>query len=104
MAEVLSGITEKAMRAVSDTSGLVVTMLGAGASASVASLIKSWFPEQTKTIADETLAAIAGFVMFYWGDRIHPLVSSFGFGVLIASVGSWSSEFVSGILAGFQKK
>jgi len=102
--EVLGTITDKAMRAVSDISGLVAVIIGAGASASVASVIKSWFPEQTKTLTDETIAAATGFVMFMWGDRIHPLISSFGFGVLLASIGSFTSEFTSGIISTLQKK
>jgi hypothetical protein len=101
---IFEDITEKAMRAVSDASGLAVTIIGAGASGSIAGMVKSWFPEQTSTIGDETLATVVGFALFMWGDRVHPLLSSFGFGVLISSVGAWTSSFTSGLLAGLQKK
>lgn len=101
MPEIMTGIVEKAVLAVSSTSNIVAAILGAGSGAAVAALLKKWFPEQTATIADETLATIVGFLMFYFGDRIHPLVSSFGFGILMASAGAWASQFTSGI---FQTK
>lgn len=96
--DVLGGLTEKAMYSVSTTMGLAATVLGAGSGTMVISLVRKWLPEQTGTITDEALATIVGFVMFYFGDRIHPLVQSFGFGLLMSAVGAWASGFVQGLV------
>lgn len=104
MAEVLGDIMGKARAALTDTFDLILVIAGAGASLTIAEIIKSWFPEQTKDVKDETLAAAAGFAMFYFGNRIHPRLVPFGLGVLLASAGAWISEWVSGALSALKKK
>ena len=102
--EILAGIVTKARDAISDTKGLVLAIAGAGASAALVEIVRSWLPEQTEGMADETLAAAIGFLMFYFGDRLHPLLVPFGFGAFLASVGAWSSEWIAGIILMLKKK
>ena len=104
MSEILAGIVEKARTAMTDGTDLILAIVGAGSSAAVLEVVKSWFPEQTEGIADETLAAGIGFALFYWGDRIHPKIVPFGFGMFLASVGAWSSEFVESFVLMLKKK
>jgi len=104
MSSIVSGITGKASNAVNTPSKLLVAIIGAGASASVVEVIKSWFPEQTAQLGDETIAAAVGFALFYFGDRIHPLVQSFGFGMFFSSVGAWSAGLVEQVIGMFKKK
>ena len=103
MAEVFRGIVAKARMALTDGIDFLLVLAGAGTSATVVEIVKSWFPEQTKDIADETLATAIGFVLFYFGDRIHPRLASFGLGVFIASAGAWVGQYVKGILEMFKK-
>lgn len=104
MAEILGGIVAKARAAMTDGIDLLLAVIGAGASASVVEVVRSWFPEQTEGLTDETLAAAIGFALFYFGDRIHPRLVPFGFGVFLSSVGAWSSEWVAGIISMLKKK
>ena len=101
--EILAGIVAKAKAAIVDGVDLLLVVAGAGASAAILEVVKSWFPEQTADIADETLAAAVGFALFYFGDRIHPKLVPFGLGVFIAAVGAWSSEWVAGIILMLKK-
>jgi len=104
MAEIFAGITTKAQRAVRDATGLILAIIGAGSAASVCEVIRSWFPEQTKTLSDETLAAIVSFIIFNWGDRIHERLSAFGFGMLLDSVGALIGGYVADLIKGLAKK
>ena len=103
MAEVLKGVVDKAREAMKDGTDLVLAIIGAGSATAVLEVVRSWFPEQTEAIADETLAAGIGFALFYWGDRIHPRLVPFGFGVFLAAIGAWSSEWVAGIILMLKK-
>ena len=103
MAEVLGGLVSKARDAIRDEFDLLLAILGAGAPAAVVEAVRSWFPEQTEGIGDETLAAIIGFVIWYFGGRIHPRLVPFGFGMFLASVGAWSEGLVSQLLGMLKK-
>lgn len=104
MAEILSGIVEKARGAISSGTDLVICIIGAGSTAALVEVVKSWLPEQTAGMADEVIAAIAGFLLFYFGDRLHPLLTPFGLGAFLAGVGAWSAAFTSGMLLMLKKK
>ena len=104
MAEVLGGIVAKARSALTDGIDFVLAIIGSGASASVVEVVKSWFPEQTEGISDETLAAVVSFLIFYFGDRIHRRLTPFGLGMFLASVGAWSAEYTASIFEMFKKK
>ena len=104
MAEVLGGIVAKVRGAITDWSDLILAILGAGASAAITEVIRSWFPEQTEGLTDEALGAIAGFVMLYWGGRIHRMIEPFGLGVFLSSVGAYTSEWVASVIAMLKKK
>ena len=104
MAEVLRGIVEKARGAMTDGIDLILAVVGAGSSAAMLEVVRSWFPEQLEGVADETLMAGVGFALFYFGDRIHPRLVPFGFGMFLASVGAWSSEFVESFILMLKKK
>ena len=104
MSEILSGLVTKARESITTTTDLLLVVAGAGSSAALLEVVKSWLPEQTAGMADETLASAIGFALFYWGDRLHSALVPFGFGVLIASVGAWSSEWVAGIILMLKKK
>lgn len=104
MSEILSGLVERARSAIGDTIDLLLVVAGAGASSAVLEVVKSWFPEQTATIADETLAAAIGFALFYWGDRIHPRVAPFGLGIFVSAVGAWSSAWIANLVLMLKKQ
>jgi len=55
---------------------------GAGASGAVSGVLKGVMP----SIAPDIAGAIAGGALYYFGDRIHPLVKAFGVGVLAGSL------------------
>lgn len=55
---------------------------GAGTSGAVAGLLKGFLP----TIAPDIAGAIVGGALFYFGDRVHPLLKAFGVGVLAGSL------------------
>lgn len=103
MAEILGGITAKARGALTDGMDLVLAIMGSGAVATLVEIVKSWFPEQTSGMTDETIAALVSFVIFYWGDRIHKRLVPFGLGAFLSAVGAWSSEWIAGLLAVFKK-
>lgn len=102
--KILGGIIDKMRAAITDTTDFLLIIAGAGSSAAVVAVVKSWFPEQTATIADETLAMGVGFALFYFGDRIHPRLVPFGLGVFIASIGAFASEWIGSVILMLQKK
>lgn len=95
---------DKARAALTTSVDLLLVIAGAGASSALVELIRSWLPEQTEGMADETLAAAMGFLLFYFGDRISPRLVPFGLGAFLAGVGAWSSEWISGIILMLKKK
>ena len=99
---ILEGLIEKAK--VVDTTDLALAVVGAGASASVMEVVRSWLPEQTEDLSDEAVAAIASFLLFYYGDRLNPRVTSFGFGAFLSSVGAWTSGYTAGLFEMLKKK
>jgi len=101
---ILGGIISKVKAAVSDSIDLVMLIVGAGASGAITEVVKSWLPEQTAGMEDETIAAVVGFILFYWGDRIHKRLVPFGLGVFLSGVGAWSSSYVEGIISMLKKK
>jgi len=104
MAEFLGGIVARARMAITDWIDFLLVLAGAGTSATVVEIVRSWFPEQTKDIKDETLATAIGFLLFYFGGRIHSRLTAFGLGVFIASAGAWVGEYVKGFLEMLKKK
>ena len=104
MSEILGGIVEKAQGAITDGTELIVAVAGAGSSGALIEVVRSWLPSQTEGMADETVAAAAGFLLFYYGDRVHRLLVPFGFGAFLSGVGAWSAEFVEGIVLMLKKK
>ena len=104
MAAILGGIIDKARGAITDSIDFVLAVVGAGASASLVEIVRSWFPKQTEGMSDETVAAIASFLIFYFGDRIHRRLVPFGYGAFLSSVGAWSSQYTKDIFEMFKKK
>jgi len=104
MAEIVGGITGKAQRAVRDTTGLVCVILGEAAAKAVVDVVKSWAPDFAKNLTDEALASIVGFVMFYFGDKIHDRLSAFGLGVFLSGVGAYASGWVAPLMEMFKRK
>jgi hypothetical protein len=102
MAEVLGGIVEKAR--IRDSIDLVLAIVGAGSVGGLVDTIRSWLPEQTKGMTDETLAAVASFLIFYFGGRIHSRLTAFGLGAFLSSVGAWVGAYLSGFWSMLQKK
>lgn len=103
MSEILAGVVDKARASIVDETSLIAAVAGAGGVAAVVEVVRSWFPSQTEGVADETVAAIGGFILFYYGERIHPLLVPFGFGAFLSGIGAWSSEFVEGIILALKK-
>ena len=99
MAEMITGIVAKARESFKDTTDIILVIAGSGSSANILALVKAYFPEQTANISDETLATAIGFALFYWGARLHPKIQPFGLGVLIASTGALSQEWLNSIWA-----
>jgi len=104
MSEIIGGIVSKARGAITSGTDLVMAVFGAGSTAALVEVIRSWLPEQTKGMTDEAVATLAGFLLFYFGDRLHRLLVPFGFGAFLAGVGAWSSEWVEGIILMLKKK
>jgi len=65
---------------------------GAGATEMVQDLVKGFAPQ----IAPELAGAAVGGVLFYFGDRVHPLVKAFGVGLLAGSLSPMISRALRG--------
>jgi len=61
---------------------VLAIVAGAGLSGTVSGLVKGVVPQITPDIA----GAGAGLLLWYFGDRVHPLVKAFGVGVLAGSL------------------
>jgi len=68
---------------------------GAGATEMVQDLVKGFAPQ----IAPEIAGGAAGALLYYFGDRIHPLVKAFGVGLLAGSLSPMISRALRGGLA-----
>jgi uncharacterized protein (DUF697 family) len=101
---VLEGIVTKVRESVRDFWDFVLVVVGNASASAIVETIRSWLPEQTKGLTDEALAAIVGFLMFYFGDKLHRRLVPFGFGVFLAGVGALASGYVSGLFEMFKKK
>ena len=104
MAEVLKGVVDKVKAGITDEVDLILVIVGVGGSAAIAEVVKTWFPEQTADMGDETIVAIVGFLLFYFGDRLHARVVPLGIGVFLAGVGAMSEELVAGAFEMLKKK
>ena len=102
--DILGGLVAKAQATIGDGTDLALVIGGSAGAASVLEVVMSWFPEQTKDMKDETLAIIAGGLIWYFGERLHERLVPFGFGVLVEGAGGWASEWVSGIISMLKKK
>ncbi|MCM8802833.1 MAG: hypothetical protein NC827_05955 [Candidatus Omnitrophica bacterium] len=103
MAEFLGGLVTKARESIKDTLDFVLVIVGVSASSAVVEAVRSWFPEPTTGIADETVTSVVGFLLWYFGDKIHPRLSPFGFGIFLTGVGAWASSWIAPLFA-FLKK
>jgi len=103
MSEVLGGLVSKARATITDSLDLLLVFVGVGATDSLLAVVRSWFPEQTAGMTDEQLTAVIGFLIWYFGDRIHSRLVPFGFGVLASGVGEMLSGYISGIIESFKK-
>lgn len=99
----LEGITSKARTTITDGIDLLLVFVGSGTADTVLEIIKSWVPEQAKGLTDEQLMAVVGFILWYWGDKIHRRVVPFGFGILVQGAGKIVGPMVAGFLSGFTK-
>jgi len=61
---------------------VALIVAGAGASGTISGLVKTVVPQ----IAPDIAGAVAGGLLYFFGDRIHPLVKAFGVGVLAGSL------------------
>jgi hypothetical protein len=104
MAEVLGGLVSKARECFSDTVDLLLVILGVASTSAVVEAVRSWLPEQTKTVAEETLASVIGFLLWYFGDKIHKRLTPFGFGIFLAGIGAWASSWVAPLFEMLKKK
>jgi hypothetical protein len=102
MSEILGGIVDKAK--LKDSIDFILAVVGAGSAGALVDTIRSWLPEQTKGMTDETLAAVASFLIFYFGDRIHKRLTPFGFGMLLDSVGAWVGGYTKSFWDMLKKK
>ena len=100
--EFLKGIVEKAK--IDDAMDLGLAVVGAGASASLVEVVRSWLPEQTEGMADEALATAVSALIFLFGDKLHARLTPFGLGALLSSAGAWSAEYTKGLFAMLMKK
>mgnify|MGYP001626306006 CR=1 FL=1 len=71
---------------------LVVAGFGAGTKGTIAGWLKSKFPQLG--ISEDLIGAIIGLLLWKFGDKIHPLVKTFGVGVLIGAIGQFTSTLI----------
>lgn len=103
MAEMFAGIVDKARDCFKDSTGFVLVIAGNAATTAIVEAVRTWAPEWTEGVADETIAAVVGFIVFNWGDRIHERLTPFGFGMFIAGTGAWASAWVAPLFAMLKK-
>ena len=75
---------------------LAIMGVGAGASGAVAGWLKKVLPGVTEDIA----TVVAGGALYYFGDRIHPMVKKFGAGVLISGIGTFAKGIIPAVEVG----
>jgi hypothetical protein len=98
----LESISRKASMTIGDSVDLLLVLAGSGSAASVLEIVKSWLPTGA-TLTDEQLMTALGFVLWWWGDKIHRRVVPFGFGILVQGGGQIVGPMVSGLLSSFTK-
>jgi len=69
---------------------LLIMGIGAGAKGAIAGYVQKFAPE----IGVETAGIVSGGLLYYFGDRIHPIVKKFGAGVLIGSIGQFAETII----------
>jgi hypothetical protein len=104
MAEVLGGLVSKARECFTDTIDLLLVILGVASTSAIVEAVRSWLPEQTAGVTEETLASVIGFILWYFGSKIHKRLSPFGFGVFLAGIGAWASSWVAPLFSFLKKK
>jgi len=104
VAEVLGGLVSKARGTVTDGIDFLLVILGSASAGGVVGTLKSWFGEQLAGMTDEQLEAAIGFLLWYFGDRIHPRIVPFGFGILVHGAGKLAEGYVEGFWSMLQKK
>lgn len=73
-------------------SALAVTGAGVGAASWVAATIKKYLPGVT--VEDTWLKLLAGLGLYYYGDRYHWALGSFGAGVMLDGIGSFVRGYI----------
>jgi len=69
---------------------LLIMGAGAGAKGLIVKQVQKFIPE----VGAEMAGIISGGLLYYFGDRIHPIVKKFGAGVLISSIGGFVEEMI----------
>jgi len=75
---------------------LLIMGFGAGAKGTIAGYITKFLPDLTEDVA----SVVAGFLMYKFGGRVHPLVQKFGAGVLIAGIGQFTKGLIEKFVGG----
>ena len=75
---------------------LAVMGIGSGAKGAISGYVKKFLPDVGVDIA----GILAGGALYYFGERIHPLVRKFGAGVLIGAIGQMTSGWTEGLIGG----
>lgn len=57
--------------------------------------LKSWVPAE---IPDEILAAVAGYVMVKYGNRLHPKIKPIGAGLMVRAIGAYVGSIFDTII------
>jgi|YelNatPaOPRAMG01_1025707.scaffolds.fasta_scaffold06577_20 hypothetical protein len=99
----LESISRKAGMTIGDSIDLLLVLAGSGSAATVLEIVKSWMPSIGGTLTDEQLMTALGFVLWWWGDKIHRRIVPFGFGILVQGGGQIIGPMISGILGSFTK-
>ena len=98
---VLDDLAMEFSQTVMDTTDFFMVLVGSGSASTVLDLVKKYLPvEGLAAVGDDILATIVGYIIWKYGDRIHPMLKPFGLGVFIAGAGSVVGGFVEQAVAG----
>ncbi len=75
---------------------MLVAGFGAGAKGTVAGWLTSTFPQLKLT--EDLAGALVGFLIWKFGEKVHPLVKTFGAGVLIGAIGQFTKSITEQFL------
>jgi len=69
---------------------IAAIVAGAGVSGALTGMVTKWIPN----VAPDIVGAGAGFVIYYFGSRYHPLLGAFGVGVMAGSLKSTVEKMI----------